>query len=57
MLKYKHIEACREARLWIGQVIVPAVITGTFLYRSNDNVRLFVDDKVDKIKKKKLFKK
>lgn len=23
MLKYKHIEAAREVRLWIGQVIVP----------------------------------
>ena len=22
-MKYKHIEAAREARLWIGQIIVP----------------------------------
>ena len=26
-LKQKHIEASREARLWIGQVIVPVVST------------------------------
>lgn len=24
-MKYKHIEAAREARLWIGQIVVPAV--------------------------------
>lgn len=23
MLKYKHIEAAREVRLWIAQIIVP----------------------------------
>ena len=25
MIKYKHIEAAREARLWIGQVIIPSI--------------------------------
>lgn len=24
-LKYKHIEASREVRLWIGQVVIPLV--------------------------------
>jgi hypothetical protein len=24
-MKYKHIEASREIRLWIGQIIVPAI--------------------------------
>ena len=24
-MKYKHIEASREARLWIGQIIIPAM--------------------------------
>ena len=24
IMKYKHIEAARELRLWIGQIIVPA---------------------------------
>lgn len=27
-MKYKHIEASREARLWIGQVIIPAMVAG-----------------------------
>ena len=26
-MKYKHVEASREIRLWIGQIIVPAVTT------------------------------
>ena len=25
MIKYKHIEAARELRLWFGQVIIPTV--------------------------------
>lgn len=25
MIKYKHIEASKELRLWIGQVIIPTV--------------------------------
>lgn len=25
MIKYKHIEAAREVRLWLGQVIIPGV--------------------------------
>ena len=24
-MKHKHIEAAREVRLWIGQIVVPAV--------------------------------
>ena len=24
-MKHKHIEAMREARLWIGQIVVPTV--------------------------------
>ena len=23
MLKYKHIEAAREVRLWVGQIVLP----------------------------------
>lgn len=31
-MTYKQIEAAREVRLWIGQIIVPACITaGTML--------------------------
>lgn len=30
-MKYKHIEAAREARLWIGQIFVPLVTVGLTL--------------------------
>ena len=25
-MKYKHIEACRELRLWIVQIVVPTAV-------------------------------
>lgn len=25
MLKYKHIEAAREVRLWIAQIVIPTI--------------------------------
>lgn len=31
-MKYKHIEASREARLWLGQIIVPLFIGGATLW-------------------------
>lgn len=37
-MKYKHIEASREARLWIGQVIIPAAIVGGMIL-SNEALR------------------
>ena len=31
-MTYKQIETCREIRLWIGQIIVPAITTvGTLM--------------------------
>lgn len=48
-MKYKHIEACREARLWIGQIIVPAVVGGIMIM-SNDQVRSYVNRKIDNTK-------
>lgn len=54
MLKYKHIEAARETRLWIGQVLVPAV-TGAIILYSNPDLRRWIDEKVKSIKNK--FKK
>lgn len=54
MLKYKHIEAARETRLWIGQVLVPAV-TGAIILYSNPDSRRWIDEKVRSIKNK--FKK
>jgi hypothetical protein len=50
-LKYKHIDASREVRLWIGQVIVPACVAGLIAW-SNPKVRTYVHDVKDKIKSK-----
>lgn len=54
MLKYKHIEAARETRLWIGQVLVPAV-TGAIILYSNPDSRRFINESIESIKSK--FKK
>lgn len=48
-MKYKHIEASREVRLWIGQVIVPAVVGGLMIF-SNPEAREWVGDKASAAK-------
>ena len=55
MLKQKHVEASRELRLWLTQVILPTVIGGVILYSNSEKVREFVDEKVYNAKNK--FKK
>lgn len=57
-MTYKQIEASREVRLWIGQVIVPAVMGGVMLM-ANPTTRNFIVDKstVVKDKFKTMFKK
>lgn len=57
-MTYKQIEACREVRLWIGQVIVPAIMGGVMLM-SIPITRDFIVDKstVVKNKFKTMFKK
>lgn len=54
----KQIDGAREVRLWIGQVIVPAVVGGIAIM-SNPYSRTFVQRKVADAKDtvKKLFKK
>lgn len=54
----KQIDGAREVRLWIGQVIVPAVIGGIAIM-SNPQSRTFVRCKVADAKDavKKMFKK
>lgn len=60
-MTYKQIEASREMRLWIGQVIiVPAVLAGTAIasnpatrqtvVNGANNVKNFVTNKVKKMK-------
>ena len=48
-MTYKQIEASREARLWISQVIIPAVVTGGLIL-SNSEVRRTIKQKKDSIK-------
>lgn len=48
-MKYKTIEASRELRLWIGQVIVPAVTAGIMI-ASNPTARQWMAEKADEMK-------
>ena len=49
MATYKQIEQARETRLWIGQIVIPAV-TAVVLLAANPDVRSWVGDKVGKVK-------
>lgn len=48
-MTYKQIEASREVRLWIGQVIVPAIGVAA-VAMSNPEVRKAVSKKADDVK-------
>lgn len=49
-MTYKQIEASREARLWIGQIIVPTVI-GVGMILSNPQARQAMVTKAQNVKK------
>lgn len=49
MFTHKNIDAAREARLWIGQVIIPVVTAGVLLV-ANPNVRNWAHNKCENIK-------
>ena len=57
-MTYKQIEASREMRLWIGQVIVPAAAAAIAI-ASNPQTRNYVSKKYNNVKSriKKKFKK
>lgn len=48
-MTYKQIEASREARLWIGQVIVPAA-TAVAIAMTNPELRRKTAEKINNIK-------
>lgn len=50
-MTYKQIEASREARLWLGQVIIPA-LTGAGLLLSNPTIRKAAKTKLEAFKNK-----
>ena len=49
-MTYKQIEASREARLWVGQIIVPAITLATTTLAIPE-VRQAVAAKADEMKK------
>ena len=51
-MKYKHIEAARELRLWIGQIIVPAA-TVAITAMTIPEVRQTIAAKANSVKQKK----
>ena len=51
-MTYKQIEAAREARLWIGQIIVPAAIILS-IPEVRQTVKVKAEDIKTKLKKKK----
>jgi len=54
-MTYKQIEASREARLWIGQLVVPAVTCAAIAMTNEkvrDNVRNVKNKIVSKFTKK-----
>ena len=57
-MTYKQIEASREMRLWIGQVIVPAAAAAIAI-ASNPNTRDYISKKYNNVKSRiqKKFKK
>lgn len=49
-MTYKQIEASREIRLWIGQIIVPAVTTAAAVLYMNPELRGKLTDKAKELK-------
>lgn len=50
-MTYKQIEASREARLWISQVVVP-VVGAAMIAMTNPDIKNYVSDKFEKTKEK-----
>ena len=50
IMTYKQIEASREVRLWIGQVIIPAIGVVAVLM-SNPQTKFMIINKTNKIKR------
>ena len=48
-MTYKQIEASREMRLWIGQVIVPAAVAAVAI-ASNPQTRNYISKKYNNVK-------
>ena len=51
MATYKQLKTSSEARLWLGQIIIPAVTAGIILV-ANPDVRNWVKSKFRKLKER-----
>lgn len=52
VMKYKHIEASREARLWITQIVVPSMILAASVLQIPE-VKLAVNEKIASFRNRK----
>lgn len=48
-MKQKHIDAMREARLWVAQIVVPGIIIG-YTICQNQEAKNYITDKYQKVK-------
>lgn len=54
----KQIDSMRETRLWIGQIVVPAVVlVAAMSPESRENVKKSAKDALEKVKRKLPFQK
>lgn len=54
----KQIDSMRETRLWIGQIVVPAVVlVAAMSPESRENVKKSAKDALEKVKRKLSFQK
>lgn len=54
----KQIDSMRETRLWIGQIVVPAVVlVAAMSPESRENVKKSAKDALEKVKHKLPFQK
>lgn len=56
-MKQKHIDAMRELRLWLVQVIAPIGLGATALYINNQTFQDYVNRKIEKFSAKRPFRK
>lgn len=57
MTNYQKIEASREARLWITQVMLPAVGIGAYVLAKDPALREKAKTEIEKVKNKLFPKK
>lgn len=49
-MTYRQIEACREARLWVTQVVAPTLVLGLTVVMTNPELKEKVTTKFNNVK-------